>query len=178
MEGTAPLPDPGDAYEAELVGNVAGRGWDTVHIGQDARAGAWAHFRVLRHPLQDTGFAYTVGLWPSWRHPELIVTGQWPQAREMLANAAALVEDGAAFVVDDTSDHVLQRFPVRFGVVSRRLREALLTYATWMAGELAPALQLILPDGEGRFPEEALYDGPKQPLLSIDVRQPLRFWRR
>jgi hypothetical protein len=62
---------------------------------------------------------------------------------------------------------VLDGYAVRFGPISEERRTELLTYADW-ANRRRPfeAIQLILPDSSGRWPEDPDYDSYPQPLLS------------
>ena len=142
-----PLPPPEDSFDEKLLSDVREYGWHCVVVEQAA-------------------VAYTVGLWHTYDHPELALTGPWKHAHGILAAAVALVDEGARLEVDDESDEVLEGYPVRFGPVSDERRVALLTYADWLAGRRPfAALQLILPDAGGRFPDEPEYDGYPQPLL-------------
>jgi Domain of unknown function (DUF4262) len=77
-----------------------------------------------------------------------------------------LITDGQGFQPGDTSDEVLTRYEVRFGAVSEARRLTLLTYADW-ANRRGPfdAIQLILPDSNGRWPDDSHYDSYPQPLL-------------
>jgi Domain of unknown function (DUF4262) len=56
---------------------------------------------------------------------------------------------------------------VRFGAVSTERRTELLTYASWL-NQRRPfdALQVILPDRQGVWPDEEHYDAFAQPLLA------------
>ena len=55
---------------------------------------------------------------------------------------------------------------MRFGAVDDDRRLQLLTSADFvMDGQPFDALQVIIPDANGRWPEDADYDGTPQPLL-------------
>jgi hypothetical protein len=118
------------------------------------------------HPVHSAGLAYTVGLTHTYEHPELVLTGPWEQAHAILAGAVDLVEAGTWLGPDDESDEIVDGYPVRFAPVGAARAAQLLTYAGWLYGG-APfaALQLLLPDAAGRFPDERRYDGYPQPLL-------------
>ena len=79
----------------------------------------------------------------------------------------ALIEDGARFQAGDVIDQVLEGYLVRLRGVSRTRREQLLAYSS-SANRRRPfeALQLVLPDAEGRWPWNAAYDAYPQPLLA------------
>ena len=117
-------------------------------------------------PVHDAAFAYTVGLSLSLHHPEIVLVGRWAQAHGILAAVVDLIRDGQGFQPGDTSDEVLTRYEVRFGAVSEARRLTLLTYADWV-NRRGPfdAIQLILPDSSGRWPDDSDYDSYPQPLL-------------
>jgi hypothetical protein len=174
-EPAGDLPEPEHAFDAEVLGDVRARGWHAVVASDGVRpARGPGRARVLRHPVCEAGLAYTAGLWRTWGHPEIALVGAWPQARELLGAVVAAVRAGAAFAPGDTSDEVLARHPVAFAAVSERSRDTLLTYATWLHGGAAfGAVQLLVPDAEGRAPDDARYAGPAQPALDVHLRAPL-----
>jgi hypothetical protein len=146
------LPAPDDAFDEKLVADVRAYGWHCVLVGAEGEA--------------DPPFAYTVGLFHTFGHPELVLAGRWRHAHGILGAAVELVGDGARLAPGDESDEVLEGYPVRFGPVSDEQRSELLTYAGWLySGRAFPALQLILPDRAGRMPDDTGYDGYPQPLL-------------
>jgi hypothetical protein len=132
-----------------------------------------AHGTVIQHssPVVEAAyaatFAYTVGLTPRYGHPEIIVLGAWSSAGHYLNRVGALVRDGQVFAPGDTSTEVLPEHVVRFGDVSETGRWSLLTLAHW-ANHRAyyDALQLVLPDRWGRWPEDPEYHGFPQPSLA------------
>jgi hypothetical protein len=112
-------------------------------------------------------FTYTVGLRETFGHPEVILVGRWSSAHPILNVVGELVREGARFAPGDRSDDVVDGYPARFGAVCDQCREACLTWASWAADrEPFEALQLILPDATGRWPDEPDYGGFPQPLLS------------
>jgi hypothetical protein len=112
-------------------------------------------------------FAYTIGLWLTFDHPELVLVGPWSAWHGILANAVELIKDGRQFSPGDQSDDVLDDYAVRFAEVSTRNRRQLLTFADWASGRRGfGALQLILPDGQRRWPDDPEYALFEQQLLS------------
>jgi hypothetical protein len=147
------LPQPVDDFDAKLVGDVREYGWHCVLVGADGES--------------DPPYAYTVGLLHTYGHPELVLVGSWQYAHGILGAAVELVGEGARLAAGDESDDVVEGYPVRFGPVSDEQRVELLTHAEWLyGGKEFAALQLILPDGAGRMPDDAGYDGYPQPLLA------------
>lgn len=163
------LPAPEDDFDAKLLADVRERGWHCVLVADEHHP----HHRDAAaapepHPLYDATFGYTVGLGRREpRHPELVLVGRWPHPEGILAAAVALIEDGAAFAAGDETDEVLDGYPVRFAEVAASRRDELLGYARWAhGGRSFEALQLVLPDREGRWPWEDGYDACPQPLLA------------
>lgn len=152
------LPEPEDAFDAKLVADVREYGWHCVLV-QDAEED--------EAPAGEAPFAYTVGLSHTYGHPELVLVGRWQYAHGILGAAVELVHEGTRLAPGDESDDVLEGYPVRFGAVADDRRRELLTYADWLYGRRPfAALQVILPDGAGRMPDEPDYDGYPQPLLA------------
>jgi hypothetical protein len=109
-------------------------------------------------------FAYTVGLTPRFGHPEILLVGGWSAAGHFLNRVGDMVRDGHRFAPGDTSTEVLDDFVVRFDDVGERPRWGLMTLAHWaMHRAYFDALQLVLPDRWGRWPEDPEYHGFPQP---------------
>jgi hypothetical protein len=167
------LPRPHDDQERRVVENIRAHGWHGMHVRDEFHP----HHAGLPRPAQDPaveaasaeGFSYTVGLWPE--HAELILTGNCGAMEQMHAVLTAAVrrvlDDGERFAPGDRDDRVLAAHPVRFGDVEDRYRYDMLTWAHWAARRRAfDALQLVLCDRDGRWPDEPSYAGPPQPLLA------------
>ena len=118
------------------------------------------------HEIYDAAFAYTVGFWHSSKHPELVLVGRWKYAHGYLAVLARMVAEGTRFAAGDTTEELLEGYVVRFDAVSDARRVELLTWSDWAnSREPFEALQVVLPDTAGRWPEEPEYDGFPQPRL-------------
>ena len=153
------LPEPENAFDEKLVADVRAYGWHCVLVGDGTENEG--------HPFYQASFAYTVGLTYTYGHPELVLVGRWQYAHGILGAAVELVHEGARLAPGDESDEVLEGYPVRFGAVADDRRRELLTHAGWLYGDRPfAALQVILPDGAGRMPDDPGYDGYPQPLLS------------
>jgi hypothetical protein len=162
------LPEPEDAFDEKLVDDVRRFGWHCVLVANENHPEHAAANRALPpHPIYDAAFAYTAGLWLTRGHPELVLVGRWQHAHAILATVVSLIEDGARFQVGDVTEEVLDDYPVRFGAVSASRRIELLTYADWVNRRRPfDALQVILPDRQHNWPEEARYGGFPQPMLA------------
>ena len=164
------LPKPEDPGDEKVLADIREYGFHAIHV----REGAHPEHAALEaamppHPVYEAGFSYTVGLPYSHRHPELAIVGpaaRRPRAHDILWEVVHLIEDGRAYAAGDETDEVLRGYAVRFAPVSHERRKELLTFADWAARRKRfEALQILLPDKAGRFPDAADYDGMPQPLL-------------
>ena len=162
------LPEPEDAFDEKLVADVRQYGWHCVLVADEHHPEhAAANLALGPHPVYDAAFAYTAGLWLTRGHPELVLVGRWTRAHAILAAVVSLIDEGGRFGPDDRSDDVLDGYPVRFAAVSASRRTELLTYADWLHRRRPfDALQVVLPDREGTWPDEPGYSGYAQPLLA------------
>jgi hypothetical protein len=161
------LPEPRDASDEKLLADVREFGWHCVRVADEHHPEhAAANTALPPHPIYDAAFAYTVGLWRTYSHPELILVGRWQHAHPILAQVVSLIRDGRTFAAGDRSDEVLDDYEVSFGAVANHRRLELLTWADWLnKGAQFDALQLILPDRAGAWPNDPVYKAFPQPLL-------------
>ena len=171
MHNVVDLPEPEDGFDQKLIADVRTYGWHCLHVADEHHAEHAEKNAVLGpHPIYDAAFSYTVGLWLTQSHPELVLVGRWKQNHAIIASAVALIKEGQRFEVGSTSEEVLEGYDVCFTAVAPARRTELLTYASW-ANCRRPfeALQLVLPDAAGRWPWDADYDSVPQPLLDGSV---------
>ena len=101
--------------------------------------------------------AYTVGLWKSWRHPELLVAGHNMDDSEAILSAyAEAVRNGQRFSGDSVDDDQFNRPVVFLRIAATASDEPLsdrfaVAHALDETGEFE-ALQVVTPDDAGRFP--------------------------
>ncbi|ABS26806.1 DUF4262 domain-containing protein [Anaeromyxobacter sp. Fw109-5] len=172
-EGTLPLPgrpsrrwpsldprfaprrgEPLDARDLRVLADVAEVGWHVVQAVETGRS-----------------HAFTIGLFRSFDHPEVVLFGFGPEIREAaLDRLGARVRAGERFEDGGVADGILADRPVTFRVVARRHYLAYLGYAGWYhGGPRFPALQAVWPDAEGRFPWERWFSPAlreAEPILS------------
>ena len=163
------LPQPEDPGDEKVLSDIREFGFHAKHVRPDAHPEHAAEKEAFGpHPVYDIGFSYTVGLHHSHRHPELVITGGMSDgtAHEILWEVVNLIADGERFAPGDRSARVLRDHQVRFGPVTERWRKEILTFADWAARRKpVEAVQVLLPDREGRYPGEEGYAGPPQPTL-------------
>ena len=115
-------------------------------------------------------FAYSMGLYENFKHPEIILFGLDFEVMHRLINGAAKrIQQGQRYAERHRYDDLIEGYPCEFHKVNPSRYDGLLNYAIWYyRGEAFPALQLIWPDSAGLFPWE---DGfaesvrKKQPIL-------------
>jgi hypothetical protein len=169
-EDVLDLPEPEDSFDEKLISDIRSVGWHCVHVADEHHPEhAEQNAALGPHAIYDAAFAYTVGLWLTRSHPELVLVGRWKHAHAVLATAVSHIDEGARYEPGSTSDQIVEGYSVRFADVSPERRTELLTYASW-ANRRRPfeALQLVVPDASGRWPWDAAYDSIPQPLLTDD----------
>ncbi len=104
----------------------------------------------------EPAFAYSVGLFRTRRHPEVVVVGLSLETMHAMINTIHdLVRAGSAFSPGQRCDDVLEGVPVRFGGVARECYDSHLGVAIdFYSGDDFPALQCLWPDKDGRFPPD------------------------
>jgi len=120
---------------------------------------------------RSSGFLSTLGLWQAWRHPEIVVfaPGQDPaEMIEPLHEIGLRVARGEHFEADKTYVALFGNGPGAFRAIDRRWYEDYLADAceAYRHHDF-PALQLVWPDRNGRFPWE------RHAGENAAIRQPL-----
>jgi hypothetical protein len=142
--------------DAQMRADIATHGWHVIKVFEDA---------------EGPGFAFTIGLYKRFAHPELVVFGLPLETMHLMLNAAGeAIRAGQTFGVGQKSDDILQGYSCTFRPFPREHYEAYLGSGRWFYdGDDFPALQLIWPDREHRFPWAAPVDGwirQAQPVLA------------
>jgi hypothetical protein len=143
-------------------------------LAADVAEYSWVVMKVVNDLGPD--FAYSVGLYHSFRHPELIMFGLRSDTMHRLINAVGeRVRRGAGFRAGQLSDEFLEGFDVTFRAVPAYQLPGHFGWAiAFYRGQPFPALQVIYPDRKGRWPwTEAAEDDfrERQPVLA-DISEP------
>lgn len=151
-------PDPSHSRsEAKVLEDVTEYGVHIVHVLEDDEE-------------EGARFSYTVGMWHSFRQPEVIVFGL-PEAvaHDLLNVAADEAGNGAELTAGSRHDGFLEGYPVRFLAVEPADYPDYVGVGQWAYGDAEfPVVQLVYPDKQGRWPwDEATAAGFRatQPVL-------------
>lgn len=125
-------------------------------------------------------FAYSVGLYHTFAHPEIIMLGLGLDTMHRILNLVAdALREGRRYAPGDVTDEFLEGYDVTFRTVPERQYAPYLGWANWFHGGFGyPVLQMIYPDRERRWPWE---DGVtewfrrNQPILE---QEPVPAWAR
>jgi hypothetical protein len=120
------------------------------------------------------GFAYTIGLYQTYRHPEIICFGLKPNVLGVILNHAGdLIKGDTSLAAGRLYAGFLEGYQVQFLPVREEHYPDYLGYAGWFyQGWEFPVLQLLWPDKGQLFPWEPGFNPNwkfKQPLLDRNV---------
>lgn len=98
-------------------------------------------------------FSYTVGLFETYRHPEVIIIGLKPELAQVLLNNMAYdIKLGKRFNPGEFHEDVLDDFPCYFGEVSKSEYRDYVGWDIWFyEGIDFPLLQCVYPTVRGKF---------------------------
>ncbi|MBI4854015.1 MAG: DUF4262 domain-containing protein [Acidobacteria bacterium] len=116
-------------------------------------------------------FAYSVGVFHSFRQPEIVVFGlDLNLMQDLINNIVRTVKSGTAIVVDKPYAGFLCDYNCVFRLVDKQHYSELFGYAQWFyKSDDFPVLQCFWPDKKHFFPWQ---EGFSQPLLRL---QPFLF---
>ncbi|MDC0747622.1 DUF4262 domain-containing protein [Polyangium mundeleinium] len=161
----SPLPPPEDEGDRRLLNRVQAHGWHIIHVG-----------RSVEDDSEGPDWSYSIGLFHTFGHPELIVVGlPWSTAEAVINDIGSRVRAGQRFDHGMIDSDVLENRDVRFVTMRTDAYRAHLGYAIWFyRGVEFPVLQVVWPDGVGRFPWDPAYalDDSIQPILGRIEKAP------
>jgi hypothetical protein len=105
-------------------------------------------------------FAYSLGLYEKFAHPELILFGLDLDTMHRLINdAGEQIRNGKRFEDSRQYDDLLDGYPCAFRLARRTAYDSHLTYTKWFyKGSDFPTLQMLWPDQNSCFPWDAGFD--------------------
>jgi hypothetical protein len=150
-----PLPEPTSDPDRKVLRDVKAYGWHVLNVGSTDELPPWA---------------FTIGLFHTYGHPEIVVFGLPQEVAHFLLNEVASgVKDGRSVELGEERAGLLEGVGCTFRSVDPRWYRAILGYAGWFYGGTDfPAVQCIWPDREGYWPWEPGFRMdwiPQQPLL-------------
>jgi hypothetical protein len=132
-------------------------------VGKDIEDYGWHVVKVF---TKDSGpdFAYSIGLFQSFGHPEILIVGLGLDTmHQIINNIGAEVKRGKTFQDGQSSDDILEGYECIFREVLPEYFHDLFGWAIWhYEGKKFLALQCIWPDRDRRFPWEE-ESGPEFP---------------
>jgi hypothetical protein len=148
-----------DDRERKVVSDIEEFGW---------------HVALIMEDDDGPSFAYSIGLFQNFGHPEMIIIGLDVDVLHGMINIiGAEVRQGRRYADGDSASGVLEGFVVRFQVVARGHYHEHLGYARWFyKGDDFPVLQCLWPDRQGRFPADPGFPDslrPRQPSLAPPI---------
>jgi hypothetical protein len=125
-----------DLAEQKVLADIAEYGWHAMNVVEDDGQPPWT---------------FTIGLYETWNHPELIIVGRSrATAHEMLD---AIVDDGRPPDLEDAGTYLLLGISCRFIEVAQRYYEDHVGFARWYyRGKHFPMYQIIWPSNDGHYP--------------------------
>jgi hypothetical protein len=131
-----------DPSEEKVFSDIATHGWHMISVPADEHG---------------PGFTYTIGLYKSHAHPELIIFGlPTVEMQRILDVAVTLIKGGRVFRHGEQTEDVLNGYACAFRDVRRECYADHLGYAMWFYRtqqvESFPAQQCVWPDKDNHFP--------------------------
>jgi hypothetical protein len=154
------FPTPEGAGDRKLLADVKQFGWHVIKVATDDEGPA---------------FAYSIGMYHSFEHPEIVTFGLDVTDMHRMINAIGeAVRSGSRFSDCDESDAALEGYNVRFRRVDLRHYCKYFGYARWFyQGDEFPVLQCLWPDSKHRYPGNRRFDANLKGLqLVLYVNEP------
>ena len=157
------LPIPQDEPERKLLANVREYGWHVMGVGAGEEC---------------PQFGYTIGMYHTFGHPEIIVFGLDVRVMfQIVTGIGEHIKEGGRFEDWHESSDILEGYAVCFRKVKRRHYRDHFGFARWFyQGDEFPVLQCVWPDAAGRYPWHPQFvEGLAeiQPVLSDDRSGPV-----
>ncbi len=155
------LPEPEDDRDRKLLADIARVGWAVLGIPEDD---------------EGPGFAFSIGLYRTFAHPEVILIGlPWEVSSALINDLGAAVKGGKRYEAGRAYDDLSEGGADFFVAVDRgNYREYLGTAGWFYRGWDFPVVQMVWPDRRGAYPWDA--GSPpgywrRQPLLGKHAAQ-------
>jgi hypothetical protein len=113
------------------------------------------------------GWSYTIGIYDTSGHPEIITVGLSNETAHFVLNEAARLLRAGVDLTKGRHCDLIGKVECEFRPVDPKWVKHLMNWAIWYYdGTEFPVLQAVYPDRENRFPEEEEFDKTfEQPLM-------------
>lgn len=142
---------------------------NTTHaeLAANIKQHRWLVFHIMEGNETEPAFTYTVGLFETFGHPEVVISGVKQQAAMGILNEIGRgVSEGLTREPGVLYNDVLDDYPCVFKPVSTEKYEAYFGRAlVFYEGPAFPMLQCVWPDAPKRFPGDAGYTLTTQEVL-------------
>lgn len=129
------------------------------------------HVGIIPEDEYLPGFAYTIGLFKTYKHPEIIVFGLNNEVMHRILNSLGEeIKSGKTFSPNKDYDNIISGFPIKLIEVKKEYYRDYFGYAGWFYDNKFdfPAYQLVWTDKEKKYPWESGFNENwkfKQPIL-------------
>lgn len=148
-----------DRLEEKVISDISTYGVHIVHVLEEGE-----------YP----GFSFTVGLFESCLHPEIIIIGLEREVSHVLLNNLAHdIKRGKSYSAGDYHEGVLDDFLCYFGEVPKSHYKEYMGWALWFyEGDEFPLVQCIPPTVEGKFPWDRDFPSDAEFFLQVIAKIP------
>jgi hypothetical protein len=128
-----------DHGERKVLADVAEFGWHSLNVLEDDGHPPWT---------------FTIGLYETWQHPELIIIGRSrATAHHILNTVATGLDDNHRLDLTRTTLELLPHTQCCFIEVAERYYHDYVGFARWFyRGKHFPLYQIIWPSNDGHYP--------------------------
>jgi Domain of unknown function (DUF4262) len=135
------LPRPEDDADIKTLSDIASHGWHVIKIPEENGTPGWA---------------FSMGLYHSFGHPEVAIFGlPLDRMHTMINLIGELVASGQRLNGGSTSRDILDGYDCAFREVARQWHRPFFGYACWLyRGDDFPVVQCFWPDRDGRAPDD------------------------
>jgi hypothetical protein len=145
-----------DAEEKDAIEKIETYGWMVMNIKDEPGKSGWS---------------YTIGMYETYGHPEIIIFGMSVDSRHSILNwIGKNIKEGKPFAAEQEHDWVLTEYGCWSKPVQKRWYYSLLGWARWFyqtkdQQDNFPCVQALWPDKHGKYPWDSEYAYSDQPLL-------------
>lgn len=117
------------------------------------------HTTAVLEEQNSTPFAYSTGVFENFKIPELFISGLGPNLSGLIIEKYVEEYKFSSIPLNERLNNFIENFPVVFINVNKEdLNEYVLTSIKFYEDNVYEYLQLIFPDLDGKFPNEADYN--------------------